>query len=247
MRSAVAIVVGVSLLAPAVWAADRIRLGSQKAKDSYSLGYEFGRNIRRQKVEVDPQLLLDAVRAGLQGKTPALSPQAMRHTLLELRERVAVQQDKRARAYAAEELAKSRAFLAANKANPGVQVLPSGLQYKVLKEGSGPMPKLADTVTVQYRGTLPDGTEFASSSARGQPATIRVIGSIRGWQEALQKMRPGTKWMLYVPPELGYGRHAFGKVPPNSVLIYELTLLAVTPTAPSAAVPSPPLTGDKSP
>jgi FKBP-type peptidyl-prolyl cis-trans isomerase len=138
--------------------------------------------------------------------------------------------------YAAEELAKSQEFLAANKSKPGVQVLPSGLQYKVLKEGIGPMPALADTVTVQYRGTLPDGTEFASSYARGGPATIRVVGSIRGWQEALQRMRPGSKWMLYVPPKLGYGEHAFGKVPPNSVLIYELELLSVNPTPPVGGV-----------
>ncbi len=234
MRRAVAIVLGVSLLGPAAWAAEKVPPGSQKAKDSYSLGYEFGSNIRRQEVEVDSQMLLDAVRDGLQGKTPALSPQAMTRTLVELRERVAVRQNLRARAFAAKELDKSQAFLAANKNKPGVQVLPSGLQYKVLKEGSGPMPTLADTVTVQYRGTLPDGTGFANSNARGRPVTVRVVGSLRGWQEALQRMRPGAKWILYVPPDLGYGAHAFGRLPPNSVLTYELELLSVTPATTSA-------------
>ena len=119
MRRAVAIVLGVSLLGPAAWAAEKVPPGSQKAKDSYSLGYEFGSNIRRQEVEVDSQMLLDAVRDGLQGKTPALSPQAMTRTLVELRERVAVRQNLRARAFAAKELDKSQAFLRGEQEQAG--------------------------------------------------------------------------------------------------------------------------------
>jgi FKBP-type peptidyl-prolyl cis-trans isomerase FklB len=102
-------------------------------------------------------------------------------------------------------LAESKAFLEENKKKEGIKTLPSGLQYKVLTEGSGKTPKVTDTVTVHYRGTLINGTEFDSSYKRGQPATIQVKAAIRGWTEALQLMKEGSKWQLFVPPELAYG------------------------------------------
>jgi FKBP-type peptidyl-prolyl cis-trans isomerase FklB len=135
------------------------------------------------------------------------------------------------------------AFLAANKNQPGVQTLPDGLQYLVITNGTGEIPTAGDTVTVNYRGTLIDGTEFDSSYKRGQPATFPVGGVIRGWTEALQKMNAGSKWKLFVPSDLAYGPQGRPGIAPNAVLIFEVELLAVQhPTPPSAA--NSPLTSD---
>ena len=123
---------------------------------------------------------------------------------------------------------KGEAFLAENKAKAGVKVLPSGLQYKVLKEGTGKMPKANDTVTVNYRGTLIDGTEFDSSFKRGQPASFKVSGVIAGWTEALQLMKEGSKWQLFIPANLAYGDHQVGPlIGSGSTLIFEVELISV--------------------
>jgi FKBP-type peptidyl-prolyl cis-trans isomerase len=119
-------------------------------------------------------------------------------------------------------------FLAANKTREGVTTLPSGLQYKVLKEGTGAKPTSTDTVDCQYRGTLIDGTEFDSSYKRGQPATFPVNRVIKGWTEALQLMPVGSKWQLFIPPDLAYGEHSpGGDIGPNSTLIFEVDLLSI--------------------
>jgi len=123
---------------------------------------------------------------------------------------------------------RGEAFLAENKKKEGVKTLPSGLQYKVVKAGSGKKPKLDDTVTVQYRGTLIDGTEFDSSFRRGQPATFPVSGVIPGWTEALPLMEEGAKWQLFIPPKLAYGeRGAGGLIGPNATLIFEVELISI--------------------
>ena len=129
---------------------------------------------------------------------------------------------------------KFKAFLAANKKKPGVVTLPSGLQYKVLKEGTGKSPKVTDTVTVHYRGTLIDGTEFDSSYRRNEPATFEVGQIIPGWVEALQLMKTGAKWQLFIPSELAYGEQGAGsQIGPNSVLLFEVELLSIgEPEAP---------------
>jgi FKBP-type peptidyl-prolyl cis-trans isomerase FklB len=129
---------------------------------------------------------------------------------------------------AAKNLVESRAFLAENGKKEGIKTLPSGLQYKVLTEGSGKSPKAEDNVTVNYKGTLINGTEFDSSYKRGQPATFQVKGVIKGWIEALQLMKEGSKWQLFIPPELGYGERGAGPlIPPNSALIFEVELIAI--------------------
>jgi FKBP-type peptidyl-prolyl cis-trans isomerase len=128
----------------------------------------------------------------------------------------------------AENKKQEEAFMAENKKKEGVKTLSSGLQYKVLKEGSGPQPTLYDTVTVNYRGTLLNGTEFDSSYKRGQPATFLVNGVIRGWSEALQLMKTGSKWQLYIPASLAYGEAgAGGVIPPNAALIFEVELISI--------------------
>jgi FKBP-type peptidyl-prolyl cis-trans isomerase len=120
------------------------------------------------------------------------------------------------------------AFLEANKTKDGVVTLPSGLQYKVLQEGTGPKPAPTDTVVCNYRGTLLDSTEFDSSYKRGQPATFPVTGVIKGWTEALQLMPVGSKWQLFIPSELAYGeRGAGGQIGPNATLIFEVELLSI--------------------
>jgi FKBP-type peptidyl-prolyl cis-trans isomerase FklB len=128
---------------------------------------------------------------------------------------------------ATKNLSESKNFLAANGKKEGIKIQPSGLQYKVLTEGSGKIPKAEDTVTVHYKGTLIDGREFDSSYKRGNPATFQVKGVIKGWTEALQLMREGSKWQLFIPPELGYGERGSGSIPPNSTLIFEVELLTV--------------------
>ena len=240
MRRTFVIALGVSLLLPVCGAAGQAPLKEQKAKDSYSLGYDFGSNLRRQEVEVDADILLSAVREGLEGKNPVLGPEEMRDTLLHLRRKVMVLQDRRYRERAAKNSEEGRAFLAANKTKEGVKTLPSGLQYKVLKDGAGPSPKPTDTVTVNYRGTLVDGTEFDSSYGRGQPATVRVNGVLRGWTAALPLMKVGSKWQIFVPAALAYGERQFGRIPPNSTLIFEVELLSIsTDSSPAATSPNP--------
>ena len=129
---------------------------------------------------------------------------------------------------AARNLQEGKAYLAENQKKKDVKTLPSGLQYKVLSAGSGKTPKADDTVTVNYKGTLLDGTEFDSSYKRGQPTTIKVTDVIKGWAEALQLMKEGSKWQLFIPPDLAYGERAIGQIiPPNSTLIFEVELIGV--------------------
>ncbi len=125
---------------------------------------------------------------------------------------------------------KGEAFLAENGKKEGVKTLPSGLQYRVLKQGDGKQPRKSDQVVVHYRGTLIDGTEFDSSHKRGEPAKFGVGGVIKGWTEALQLMKEGSKWILYIPSYLAYGQSGSGKlIGPNETLIFEVELIAVMP------------------
>jgi len=130
-------------------------------------------------------------------------------------------------AAAGKNIASAAAFLVQNKTRPGVTTTASGLQYEIVSRGKGPKPKASDTVEVHYHGTLVDGTVFDSSIERGQPETFPVGGVIKGWTEALQLMSVGDKWKLYIPPDLGYGPRPNGKIPPNSVLIFDVQLLGI--------------------
>ncbi|MCC6820919.1 MAG: FKBP-type peptidyl-prolyl cis-trans isomerase, partial [Verrucomicrobia subdivision 3 bacterium] len=135
-------------------------------------------------------------------------------------------------------------FLAENKAKPGIVTLPSGLQYKVVTEGAGEMPKAEDTVSVNYRGTFVDGTEFDSSAKTGKPATFRVGGVIKGWTEALTHMKTGAKWELFIPYDLAYGEMCRPPgIPPAATLLFDVELLSIQPPAPPAP-PAAPLTSD---
>lgn len=205
-------------------------LKGEKERINYSIGYQIGGDFKRQGVELDPDLLVKGIRDAVDGAEPRIPAQEMRETLVGLKKRVEADERKRRRENAEKYRAEGEAFLSANGKMEGVATLPSGLQYKVLAEGKGKSPNPTDNVTVHYRGTLVDGTEFDSSRKRNAPATFRVDRVIAGWKEALPMMKEGAKWQLFVPSKLGYGEQGSGsRIPPNSTLLFEVELIAVRP------------------
>jgi FKBP-type peptidyl-prolyl cis-trans isomerase FklB len=203
-----------------------VELESKAAKVSYSIGLDIGHNLKRQSIEVDVRALARGIEDAMSGAEPLMTEEEVAATMKAFQQEMSMKQSERAREQAEKNQKEGEAFLEQNKTAEGVVTLPSGLQYKVLAEGSGPSPGPTDTVSVHYRGTLLDGTEFDSSHKRGQPASFPVNGVIRGWTEALQLMKPGAKWQLFIPSELAYGeRGAGGDIGPNATLIFEVELL----------------------
>ncbi len=218
----------VGAFAGAAQAQSKPSLKTDNEKVSYSIGLDIGANFKRQSVELDSKALAAGIADGLSGAKPALSEDEVRKVLADF------QQQMRNRAAAAAQQAadankkKGEAFLADNKKQKGVVTLPSGLQYKVIKDGKGAKPKATDTVSVHYRGTLIDGTEFDSSIKRGEPASFPVNEVIKGWTEALQLMPIGSKWQLFIPSDLAYGAQGAGpQIGPNSTLIFDVELLEI--------------------
>jgi FKBP-type peptidyl-prolyl cis-trans isomerase FklB len=203
-------------------------LPTDKDKLSYAIGMNIGRGLHHDNVDVDPNMLLRGLKDAMgDGKTLMTDEEAKAQIVAlqtQLRSKMEAQQ-----AQAAQTNKKAGDdFLAANKNKPGVVVLPSGLQYKILKEGTGPKPAATDTVKANYRGTLINGTEFDASEKHGGPLTIPVNGVIKGWTEALQLMPVGSKWELYIPSDLAYGaRGAGGDIGPNEALIFEIELVSI--------------------
>ena len=209
----------------------KIELKDDRAKESYSVGYQFGHNLKKMHADLDAGVLSKGLEDALSGKESLLSEEEMGSSLSNLRQKsmAAVQQELKEQAE--KNLVEGEKFLAENKTKEGVKTTASGLQYKVLTEGEGPSPNAGDTVTVNYRGTLIDGTEFDSSYKRGEPATFPLTGVIPGWTEALQLMKKGSKWELYIPPDLAYGERGAGnRIPPNSTLIFEVELISFQKT-----------------
>ncbi len=196
-------------------------------KISYVMGNQFGKNLGRDGVEINLDLFTQGVTDGLEGKSQfeeAEMMQILRSFQMELRAKA--QEKQKIEAEKQKKL--SEEFLASNKAKPEVTTTETGLQYKVITAGTGEMPKADDKVTVHYRGTLIDGTEFDSSYKRNQPATFPVKGVIAGWTEALQLMKKGAKWQLVIPAKLGYGANgAPPNIPGNATLIFEVELLDI--------------------
>ncbi len=196
-------------------------------KLSYAMGMDLAAHFKAQSVLLNPDALARGMKDVLSGGSTALTEQEA-HAVIN-----AWQAEMRKKAQAERQAAAEKAkvegdaYLAANAAKAGVVKLPSGLQYEVLKEGTGVKPTLEDTVECQYRGTLVDGTEFDSSYARNQPASFPVKGVIKGWTEALQLMPVGSKWRLVIPTQLGYGERGAGRIPPNATLVFELELLGI--------------------
>lgn len=227
MRFVFAAFFSVGLLSSLCLAAERPALTDVKDKESYSLGYQFGQHLKTQRVDLDLDVYFSGMRDALSGANPRMSDQEIRATVAEFQKRLSAARQKEIKETADKNLADGKAFLDENKKKEGVITLPSGLQYKVLAEGTGTTPKARDSVTVKYRGTLTDGREFDSSYKRGQPTTFQVDKVIRGWTEALQLMKEGAKWELFIPPQLAYGDRGTGSIPPNSTLIFEVELIAV--------------------
>jgi FKBP-type peptidyl-prolyl cis-trans isomerase FklB len=203
-------------------------LKTDKDKESYALGMNFGKSLRKDGVEIDPKIVARGIADTLAGGKTVLSDEEARAALTTLLGDVRNRQTAELEVLGRANKQEGDAFLAANKAQQGVTTTPDGLQYKILKEGDGPKPTAGDSVVCNYRGTLLNNKEFDSSYKRGQPATFPVSGVIKGWTEALQLMPVGSKWQIVVPPELGYGaRGAGADIGPNSTLVFEIELLSI--------------------
>lgn len=217
-------------LGASVFAADKVEL-TTKQKSSYAIGVNIGRSFKQQGLDADTEQLVKGFKDAMAG-TIALSDAELQEAMMKL------QQEMMAAQAAKGEKAKGEGadFLAANKSKEGVKATASGLQYKVLKEGTGPKPKATDTVVAHYRGTLIDGTEFDSSYKRGEPTEFPLNGVIKGWTEGLQLMPVGSKYQFFIPSDLAYGeRGAGGQIPPNATLIFEVELVSIKPAGADAA------------
>jgi FKBP-type peptidyl-prolyl cis-trans isomerase len=209
------------------FAAEKVELKDQKDKESYSLGYQFGQGLKAQGLDINLEVYTSGIKDALGGTAPSLSQEEMQRTVLDLQKRLMAARQKELKEMGERNLAEGKSFLEENKKMEGVKTLPSGLQYKVLSEGTGKTPGAADQVTVNYKGMFINGTEFDNSYKRGTPATFQLNKVVKGWTEALQLMKEGSKWQLFIPPELGYGDRVAGPVPPNSTLIFEVELISV--------------------
>ena len=204
-----------------------VKLDQPKQRISYTIGLNIGRDFVSQDVDVDTAALMAGVRDGLGGQKPRLSDEEMLAEVKAFREAMMAKQEAKQKELATKNQTEGAAFLAKNAKEPGVVVRESGLQYKVLKEGAGPMPKADSIVSVHYRGTLLDGSEFDSSYERNEPLTLPVGGVIPGWTEALTLMKEGSKWQLFIPAALAYGEAgAPPAIGPNATLLFEVELLS---------------------
>ncbi len=218
----------IALTGSSVFAGEKAELKTQKDKVSYAIGMDMGGSLKRNSIDVDIDALVQGLKDSLAGGKMLMTEQEQRDTLITFQKEFQAKQQEKMKAVAEKNKKEGEAFLEANKKKPGVKVLPSGLQYKVITEGKGASPKDTDTVTVNYRGTLIDGTEFDSSYKRNEPATFPVKGVIKGWTEALQLMKEGSKWQLFIPSNLAYGERGAGSaIGPNATLIFEVELIKV--------------------
>ena len=208
-----------------------ISLETEMEKVSYIIGTQIARNFKTQDIDVNVDSLAQGIKDALAGTKLALSEAEMKTVYSGWQRRMKAQQAAKQAKEASEGLAKGNAYLAANRTKEGVIVLPSGLQYKVITEGTGNTPVATDKVKTHYRGTLIDGTEFDSSYKRGTPAEFPVTGVIKGWVEALQLMKEGGKWELYIPANLAYGSRARPTIPANSALVFEIELIEIVKPA----------------
>jgi FKBP-type peptidyl-prolyl cis-trans isomerase FklB len=218
-----------SLLPATAFAAEAPAM-DDAARQSYALGYQLGRDLKGADLRGDA--IVQGLKDGSSGTPAKIDEQQMQQALAALDQRIAEQRAKAQVAQLEAALAAGNAYRAENAKKPGVQTTATGLQYKVVKAGTGRTPTAGDTVTVNYRGTLVDGKEFDSSYKRGEPATFPVAGVIPGWTEALQLMKEGAQYQLVIPPELAYGeRGAGGVIPPGATLVFDVELISVAPTA----------------
>jgi len=220
-------ILGLTLLGSVCSAEDEPVLKDEKDRINYSVGFQIGEDFRRQGVKPNPDILVRGIRDALEKKPLLMTQEEMRKTLVELKKKIMADEQKQRTSRIEKFREEGKTFLAENARKEGVTTLPSGLQYQVLKEGTGRKPTLKDTVTVNYRGTKLSGTEFDSSYKDGKPVTFPLNSVISGWQEALPMMKEGARWKLFLPPKL-----AFGDKGPleDQTVIYEIELLSVQPS-----------------
>jgi FKBP-type peptidyl-prolyl cis-trans isomerase len=217
-----------ALVVSPAFAKEITELKTQKEKTSYAIGMNMAASMKTNAIDVDVDALVKGIRDSLAGGKTLMTDEQARETITALQKDLQTKMHEKAKVQAEKNKKEGEEFLAKNKEKEGVKTLPDGLQYKVITEGKGKSPLATDTVTVNYRGTLIDGTEFDSSYKRGQPATFPVNGVIKGWTEALQLMKEGSKWQLFIPSSLAYGeRGAGGLIGPNATLIFEVELIKV--------------------
>ena len=230
----------IGLLAETVQAAEKPKLTDENDRTSYSVGYQIGGDFKRQGVKLNPEVLAKGIQDAVSQAQPLMTQEEMTQLLVNLKKKIVATQQEELKKMAEKNALEGKAFLAENEKKEGVKTLASGLQYKVIKEGTGGSPKATDNVTVHYRGALIDGTEFDSSYRRNKPVTFQVDRVIPGWTEALQLMKTGSNWQLFMPPGLAYGERGAGPIPPNSTLIFEVELLSIEESPGSGATKSEP-------
>jgi FKBP-type peptidyl-prolyl cis-trans isomerase FklB len=228
MKSVWAILTAIMLLNAQGWAAEEMTPKTPKDKLSYTLGVNAGQNLQQQAIDIDPEMFARGLKDAMTGAKITLTDEEMLQIIMAFQKEAMEKQTLKMKEIAEKNKKIGEDFLAENKKKEGVKTLPSGLQYKIIKNGKGKSPKITDKVTANYRGTLINGTEFDSSYKRGQPAKFPVNGVIPGWTEALKMMKAGSKWQLFVPSQLAYGEQGAGAIiGPNETLIFEIELLAI--------------------
>ncbi|MBI3397983.1 MAG: FKBP-type peptidyl-prolyl cis-trans isomerase [Deltaproteobacteria bacterium] len=223
-----AAILGIALLTEQASAADKTALKNEKDKVSYSIGMQIGSSFKNQSIDVDADVLIKGIKDAISGAKPLLSEREVQETMTAFQNEMKAKQAERMKVIAEKNKKEGETFLAENKKKGGVKNTASGLQYKIVKDGNGKKPTATDTVTVNYRGTLIDGTEFDSSYKRGEPASFPVNQVIAAWTEALQLMSVGSKWQLFISPNLAYGERGMGaQIGPNATLVFEVELLSI--------------------
>lgn len=232
MMSAVLFAVAGSALAqggtaPAAAPAAGATAPVDRNKVSYAIGYEIGRDFVEKKMDVDLQTVIRAIQDGYAKRNPAVPEEQMREAMGVMREKMLAEARTRFEGLARENKAKSDKFLAENRSKKGIIALPSGIQYRVIEDGTGKRATPTAEVTVHYRGSLSSGLEFDSSFARGQPASFKVDSVIDGWKEILPMMKVGDHWQVFLPPEKAYGLRGQGPIGPNEALVFDIKLVDV--------------------
>jgi FKBP-type peptidyl-prolyl cis-trans isomerase FklB len=203
-------------------------LKTEKDKLSYAMGMDLGGQLKTHSVNIDPAVFAQGLKDALSGGKTLLTDEEAKKIISSLQMTMVQKNIAEAKVVSEKNKAEGAKFLAANKSKEGVVTLPSGLQYKIITAGTGPKPTIEQTVVCHYRGTLIDGTEFDSSHKRGQPATFPVKGVIKGWTEVLQLMPAGSKWQVFIPPDLAYGDRGAGPtIGPGATLVFEIELLEI--------------------
>lgn len=205
-----------------------MELKTQKDKASYSIGVSIGKNLKDQKVEITTDILVKGLLDAYTGAKTQLTEKEMGDVLTQFQQEIMAKAQEEAAKKGGENKTKGEKFLADNKNKPGVKSTPSGLQYSVITEGTGPKPTASSTVKVHYTGKLIDGTTFDSSVDRGEPVEFPLNGVIKGWTEGVQLMSKGSKYKFYIPAELAYGERGAGNaIGPNETLVFEVELLDI--------------------